>query len=392
MRFSNLIASAILLATAVHAIPDASVGSGLVARDPMPGKKPVAKSPAAAAKAAPAAKAPVVVAVVAKMPTTPQLAFPADNGDIKPWKYVGCYAGGVELTYNTNMCSCQNHGWKGTGMPPFTVEKCIATCKGAGFRYAGIKGENGKKSCWCGSGVSDADKLSSDSKCDVPCEDNQTSSTKGYKMNQCGGKTVWSIYKAPCFKEVDQETAAGGYQYAGCFYYQGCGCTVLPEKQASVSGDNLSVDSCLEACAMKGYAYAGMTATQQGTGKYAWWRGDQCWCGGRISSWWIKRHQNYPGDNSKCQTLCSATAKIKKSLSKDDYQFCGHGWHMSVYFNPDLAESDTCLPEPVKPEPEKPQPEKPQPEKPQPEKPEPEKPEPEKPEPENPDEAYYDEK
>ncbi|KAF3928081.1 hypothetical protein AA313_de0202773 [Arthrobotrys entomopaga] len=259
--------------------------------------------------------------------------FPPYNGTFTPWKPIGCYAGESPLTYNTGMCSCQNAAWTpAAGAMPFSMEKCFAYCKSAGFRYAGIKGNSAAKSCWCGNGISDDDKLSTTTKCNVPCGEGEGG--KDYDVNQCGGSTTYTIYKDPCYKDYDGDAEIANYQYVGCFwYYDG---TILGYWIGTQS-DNLSVDSCLEHCSSKGFAYAGMAAS--GTTPPS---GDQCWCGGKIAKAQIERHKAYPADNNQCTVLCSATAKVQYSISKDDYQFCGAAWYMSIYFNANLAESETC--------------------------------------------------
>ncbi|EPS39413.1 hypothetical protein H072_6833 [Dactylellina haptotyla CBS 200.50] len=265
--------------------------------------------------------------------------FPAANETFTPWKKLGCYSGDTALWYNTGMCSCNNAAWKkesGAAMP-FSMGLCFAYCKGAGFRFAGIKGDSGVKSCLCGNGVTDDDKLSNESKCDVPCGEGEGGTN--YDVSKCGGKTTFTIYQDPCYKEYDPGEAAAGYDYVGCFYFAEA--TVLPYWIGSVS-DNLSVDSCLEHCASKGFAYSGMTASG------GQWTGDQCWCGGKIANYWIQRHKDYPADNNGCTYLCSASAKVQHSIAKEDYQYCGAPWYMSIYFNPNLAESDTCNAEPPK--------------------------------------------
>jgi len=262
--------------------------------------------------------------------------FPPYNGTFSTWQSVGCYSGDVALTYNTGMCSCQNAAWTAAkGEMPFSMEKCFAYCKGAGFRYAGIKGDSGVKSCWCGSGVSDDDKLTSEAKCDVPCGEGEGGADNKYNVGKCGGKTTYSVWKDPCYKPFDKDTAAGQYDYVGCFYYYDG--SILGYYSGEQS-DNLSVDSCLELCASKGYAYAGMAASWLGTDS----RGDQCWCGGKIADYWITRHKAYPVDNNQCTILCSASAKVQASIGKDEYQYCGNAWYMSIYFNGNLAESDNC--------------------------------------------------
>ncbi|KAF3924131.1 hypothetical protein AA313_de0201619 [Arthrobotrys entomopaga] len=240
--------------------------------------------------------------------------FPPDTSDFTQWEYQGCYDTSVDLTYDTGLCSCMNANWKPTKKAPtapFSMQKCFQACKGAGFRYAGIKGGMGSKKCWCGSGVADGDKLSSDQNCNAPCAESEGVCTSG------------SAY---------DNSASGNYIYSGCFYFSGWG-TILTELQKDESGDNLSQDSCIEACAGKGYAYAGMSAS------------NKCYCGGKIAQQWITRHESHPLDNSKCTALCSATAKVYKSIPKDSYQYCGGSWYMSIFFNEDLTASETCSPD-----------------------------------------------
>ncbi|KAK6525463.1 hypothetical protein TWF694_005599 [Orbilia ellipsospora] len=270
--------------------------------------------------------------------------FPPDTSEFTQWQYQGCYDTNVDLTYDTGLCSCMNAKWKPTKKAPtapFSMEKCFQACKGAGFRYAGIKGGMGAKKCWCGSGIEDGDKLSSDSNCNAPCAESEGACTSGssYDNNKCGSANAYSIWKDPCFKPYDADSASGNYTYSGCFYFQGWG-TILTELQKDESGDNLSQDSCIEACAGKGYAYAGMSASKAAAG----WTGNKCYCGGKIAQQWITRHENHPLDNSKCTVLCSATAKVHKSISKDSYQYCGGDWYMSIFFNEDLTTSETCSP------------------------------------------------
>ncbi|KAK6363126.1 hypothetical protein TWF730_000575 [Orbilia blumenaviensis] len=251
--------------------------------------------------------------------------FPAFVGPFTAWKHVGCYSTDVALTFDTGICSCSNNAVNKV----FTMEKCFALCKGAGFRYAGIKGANGAKHCWCGSGVRDDDKLSSTSRCDAPCGEGEGDTTKEYATNQCGGKNAYSVWKDPCYKSKwDADEAAMGYRSVGCF--SGAGGWVLSTHMKSVSGDNLSIDSCVEACARDGYAYAGPT------------NGWDCYCGGRIAPHFADLHMKNPGHNNWCTKLCSATAKVQWSIPKEEYQYCGNAGYYSIYFNPDLAETEKC--------------------------------------------------
>ncbi|KAF3926028.1 hypothetical protein ABW20_dc0108370 [Dactylellina cionopaga] len=249
------------------------------------------------------------------------------------WVGIGCYSMEAKLVYDTGMCQCQNAAWKaGAGEIPFSMEKCFSYCKGAGFRYAGIKGDPGAKHCWCGSGISDDDKLSSDAKCDKPCESNealQVANPKAkYDHKQCGGSKTWSVWKDPCYAKFDPDEAASGYTYVGCFWYQGY---ILGDWSLPIS-DNLSIEDCLQTCAGWGYAYAGMTL------------GWTCQCGGKIPKQWIDRHGITPSDNAGCTSLCTATAKIKASITPAEYQYCGASWFMSIWKNPDLDVQEKSRP------------------------------------------------
>ncbi|EPS41022.1 hypothetical protein H072_5095 [Dactylellina haptotyla CBS 200.50] len=261
--------------------------------------------------------------------------FPIISLEFPAWKYVGCYSADINFHYNTQMCSCMNPKWNKIGERPFSMNKCFAMCKAAGYRYAAIKGGNGAKNCYCGNDVTDDTRLSTESKCNLPCGNDEGDLAKKYDANKCGGTTTWSVWKDPCFKPFDLETAPGGYQYVGCFYFSHPG-SVLTEYLPLISGDNLSIDSCIEACSALGFAFSGMTAAG------GQWLGNQCWCGGKVTQAVRTRHSQYPADNIKCTYLCSATNKIKKSLGKDDYQYCGNVWYMSLYYNVDLDYAETC--------------------------------------------------
>ncbi|EPS41844.1 hypothetical protein H072_4229 [Dactylellina haptotyla CBS 200.50] len=269
---------------------------------------------------------------------TYQSLWPAYPGNFTAWKPIGCYSGEVSLTYNTAMCSCQNPGWNKHGEMPFTMQKCFAWCKGAGFRYAGIKGDSQMKSCWCGNGISDDEKLSNAAKCNVPCGEGEGGGI--YDENQCGGKTTYTVYKDPCYKDFDGEAEIANYNYIGCFNYEGGPSMPYWIGQES---DNLSVDSCIEHCASKGFAYSAMAASGSNC-----WLGTQCQCTGKLPKAWIDRHNAYPGDNNGCTALCSATAKVKSSIDKQDYQYCGGCWFFSMYFNGNLAEPEICEADPPK--------------------------------------------
>ncbi|KAF3316018.1 hypothetical protein TWF173_002798 [Orbilia oligospora] len=243
-----------------------------------------------------------------------------------PWKYVGCYSGQVPLTYHVaDFCSCHN---KGTSWE-HNMEKCFASCKAAGFRYAGLKGLNGAKKCWCGSTDTIAlldYKLGSENSCNAPCSDGEGSLTRKYDINKCGGVESYSIWRDPCYKrEFDVNEAPLGYESAGC--WSGHGGWLLAHFEKSVSGDNLSIDSCIEACSANGYPYAGMRA------------GWECFCGGRLAPHFVDVHQKNPNHNTMCTKVCTSTWKVYATTPKEEWQYCGGDVYYSLYFNRKLAAS-----------------------------------------------------
>ncbi|RVD80822.1 uncharacterized protein DFL_008711 [Arthrobotrys flagrans] len=242
-----------------------------------------------------------------------------------PWKHIGCYSGEVPLTYHVaDFCTCHNK----PGAVTMTMEKCFASCKGAGFRYAGLKGNNGGKACWCGSADPSEYKLPNDNTCNVPCGEGEGDSVKGYNVNKCGGKTTYSIYKDTCYKKFDVDEAPLGYESSGC--WSGHGGWLLAHAEKSVSGDNLSIDSCVEACSSNGYAYAGMR------------NGWECFCGGRLSPHFVDVHQKNPQHNTMCTKVCSATWKVYATTPKEEWQYCGGDVYYSLYYNRNLDASTTC--------------------------------------------------
>ncbi|KAF3099962.1 hypothetical protein TWF102_005379 [Orbilia oligospora] len=245
-----------------------------------------------------------------------------------PWKYVGCFSGDAPLTYHVaDFCSCHNKPTD--AVKHMSMEKCFASCKAAGFRYAGLKGPNGAKKCWCGSADPAEYKLPSTGTCNVACGDGEGNLASKYSTNQCGGQTSYSIWRDPCYKrKFDIDNAPLGYESAGC--WSGNGGWLLAHFEKSVSGDNLSIDSCIEACSANGYPYAGMRG------------GWECFCGGRLSPYFVDVHQKNPNHNTMCTKVCTSTWKVYATTPKEEWQYCGGDVYYSLYFNRNLAAAEVC--------------------------------------------------
>ncbi|KAK6509349.1 hypothetical protein TWF481_004101 [Arthrobotrys musiformis] len=262
----------------------------------------------------------------AAVAVAPPAQFPPHPGPFANWKHMGCYSNDAGFWYDTGLCACH---------PPahaqhFTMDRCFAACKGAGFRYAGIKGTGAAKKCMCTSEDPSDFKFGSLSNCNVPCNEGDHAASKGYLQNYCGGGNTYSVWRDPCFKKYNMKKAFSGYKPAECWWPLH-GWWLLAVKDNAVSGDNLSIESCNEACANRGLAYA---ATYWGT---------QCYCGGKILQKHIDHHNLNPlNPNQYCNAKCSATAKTAHSTDVKFHQFCGGNGYYSLQFNKELFISDNC--------------------------------------------------
>ncbi|EPS45978.1 hypothetical protein H072_22 [Dactylellina haptotyla CBS 200.50] len=238
---------------------------------------------------------------VSKRATDPN--WPQCDKSFKAWTYDGCYAeAGVGSAFH----------WD-SGLPSDQVTKssCIAICKGSNFRYAGIKGADGQKTCRCTSFI-ETDKFVSDKGCSVPCKNG----------DQGGGLWSYSVFKDPTFSTFDGKTSADGYQYIGCFPDDEKRIMQYSPSMGTGGWTDMTLEKCFAACAAKGYAYAGMQYSLQ------------CFCGGKIRADIIKGGQK----PLICNMLCQGTTELKAG----DRQICGGSWAMSCYYNPDLDTKQRC--------------------------------------------------
>ena len=225
--------------------------------------------------------------------------FPPCLDPFQPFVYSGCYTDGVEGTSAGALIyrSSQNQY-------NMTVEKCVAECKGNGFRYAGLKYWG---VCYCGSTVSGA-QLTED-QCDLPCSGNSTQT--------CGGDSELSIWQDPTFKTT---TILGGalkviadYQPLGCYTDNS------PKGRAltwgmSMDGSTMTVTKCLNACSDQGFPLAGI--------EY----GGECYCGNVLANDTAK------ADPADCSMPCNGDSTFK----------CGGPSRLSVFVSTDLQSLQPC--------------------------------------------------
>ena len=154
----------------------------------------------------------------------------------RPFVYTGCFEDSHSpsaLTYRSSQ-NTQN----------MTVEKCVAECKGNGYRYAGLEyyGE-----CYCGATVN-GKQAAAPSQCSFACTGNSS--------QVCGGNDRISIYQDPSFPVPDTVTI-NNYVPLGCYTDDSKLGKTLSWPMDKLDKNTLTPEKCLGACKAQGYPFAG---------------------------------------------------------------------------------------------------------------------------------------
>ena len=156
----------------------------------------------------------------------------------RPFVYTGCFEDNHNpqaLTYRSSMSS-QN----------MTVEKCVAECKGNGYRYAGLEyyGE-----CYCGATVNGKQAVDP-TKCWTKCTGNSSQT--------CGGNDHLSIYQDPSFP-VSDDVTINNYVPLGCYTDESTlGKTLSWPMDKVINQNDMTPMKCLTACKGQGFPFAGL--------------------------------------------------------------------------------------------------------------------------------------
>ncbi|KAJ1337595.1 WSC domain-containing protein [Microdochium nivale] len=220
-----------------------------------------------------------------------------------PFTYTGCYDNGqpgepYALEQKTDL-----------DRETSTPQKCMAHCKGNGFRMAGL-GYYGE--CYCGNSIGNA-KLSED-KCNFKCN--------GDSNQICGGDDAVNIYTDPTFNPISS-ISVSDYKYVGCWTDDAPAplAKAVFYKQDQLDADNLTNEKCFAACLAKGYPYAGTE----------WSR--ECYCGVVV------------GDG----TALTDQSECTKTCTGDSTQICGGDARLSLYVAKGLLSNEPCGKPPVLP-------------------------------------------
>ncbi|AEO57580.1 hypothetical protein MYCTH_94171 [Thermothelomyces thermophilus ATCC 42464] len=181
-----------------------------------------------------------------------------------------------------------------------TVEKCVATCKGNGYRYAGLVYYG---VCYCGQTVNGPQV--DDSQCDLPCN--------GNKSETCGGNGHFSVYSDPTFLPVDHVTVAD-YEPLGCWTDDSSLGRALTYRQVQLDSATLTTEKRLQACRDGGFPFAGT--------EYS----GECYCGVVIGN------DTYAAPADECDMPCNGNAD----------ETCGGRSRLNLYVAEELGSLQPC--------------------------------------------------
>ncbi|KAK4455790.1 WSC domain-containing protein [Podospora aff. communis PSN243] len=184
-----------------------------------------------------------------------------------------------------------------------TEEICMATCKGNGFRYAGLAYYG---VCYCGQTVKGPQI--NDAMCNYPCSGNSSQT--------CGGDSILSVFTDPTFLPVDDVTIED-YDHIGCWTDDSRLGRALTYDM-KIDGSTFTTEKCLAACKNEGYAFAGTEF------------GGECWCGSVIAN------DTRAAPDSECNMPCNG----------DRTQTCGGPGRLSLYVADELKSLEPCGYEP----------------------------------------------
>ncbi|KAM0334201.1 hypothetical protein ACHAQA_001221 [Verticillium albo-atrum] len=216
----------------------------------------------------------------------------------QPFVNSGCYANpnGKSLTYRSSTSSRE-----------MTVEKCVAECKGNGYRYAGLEYYG---VCYCGNTVNGAELEQEE--CSFPCN--------GDKSQTCGGNKKLSVYADPTFPTINA-VEIEDYVNTGCWTDESKLGKTLSWPQDQLDKTVMTPSLCLSACREGGFPFAGL--------EY----GRECWCGA------VMGNDTRSVDTTQCNMACAG----------DKSQTCGGRSRVNVFLAKEFQSLEPCGYQPGEP-------------------------------------------
>lgn len=209
-----------------------------------------------------------------------------------PWNYVGCFmdlGNPSTLPFDT----------PGTSFNNMTVEFCIASCKGNGYRYAGLEYYG---QCFCGDSING--QAASPSDCNAACTGNSSET--------CGGTSRISVWQDPTFPPANPSTI-DDYVSLGCYTEASNNNRALIIEPA-LDPSTMTTEICLAACKNLGYPYAGTEYSQE------------CYCGTFLNP------GSVPTTSGQCNMPCNGNTS----------ETCGGPRLLNLYYANDLVSTQPC--------------------------------------------------
>ncbi|KAG2019924.1 hypothetical protein CC2G_005316 [Coprinopsis cinerea AmutBmut pab1-1] len=207
----------------------------------------------------------------------------------RDWNSLGCFRDADPRRLHYVVGSAQSR----------TVEKCLEICSVGGFILAGV--EYGME-CYCGNSILYDYGALPEEECSTPCSGNNSTF--------CGGVDAMQVFlKENTPYTTGPATIVSTYASAPGRTWHVTGCWVdditsrkLPfYPGADIFAEEMTVEKCIDACAMVGYTSAGL--------EY----GQECWCGDGVP--------DGEQDSSGCGMPCLG----------DGSQACGGPYRLLTY-------------------------------------------------------------
>lgn len=173
-----------------------------------------------------------------------------------------------------------------------TISMCASFCS----KYALFGLEYGGE-CYCGNQLASGSNLAPSADCAMACNGNNT--------QLCGGPNRLTVFNNTAYQPVQVVPSVGAYQSQGCYYepYANGGSGRALSGASYSSGNNMTVENCVNYCTGKNYAVAGL--------EYS----GECYCGNALAA----------------GATAAPAGDCKMTCSGNGLQYCGAGGRLNIY-------------------------------------------------------------
>lgn len=201
---------------------------------------------------------------------------------VNNWAYQGCW---IDSVSNRTLS-----GGTYVANSSMTIETCLSVCFNGPYLYGGV--EYGGE-CYCARSLLPGTTAQNETGCNMAC--------RGDATEACGGSNRLSLYKNTAYSGPAIAPGSSGYTYAGCFNDSVSARTL----SNSLKITNLTVESCLSACSVQGFKYAGVEYSSE------------CYCGNTLQN----NGALAADGESKCSMVCDG----------NKLELCGGSGRLNMY-------------------------------------------------------------